>query len=40
VDHVVAARLDLARERLDLHHLERLDVRHPGGGAQAGIHLR
>jgi hypothetical protein len=29
VDHVVPARLDLAGESLDLHHLERLDVSHP-----------
>ncbi len=31
VDHVAALGLDLAREGLDLHHLEGLDVRHARG---------
>jgi hypothetical protein len=34
VHHVPAGRLELAREGLDLHHLERRDPRHARGDAQ------
>src|SRR5258706_11558151 len=35
MDPVAPLRLDLAREGLDLHHLERLDVSHAGGEVDA-----
>jgi hypothetical protein len=36
VHHVVALGLDLPRERLDLHDLERVDVRHARGDVERG----